>query len=450
MAKQMWKRDKGMKSVNKTKKIPLALLLLAMLALSTVATSPVYGLTGAIWTTDKDGVPVNQNIYDNKDDVYISGGPGPNGAKLPDGDYYFQVTDPSGSTLLSQDVISSRQFTVTGGVIVSAVNHATRPKLDEPGTVVVQLIPYADTPNPAGVYKVWVTRQEDYQAGQGNHGFIPSECKTDNFKIRMESIPTATICGVKYYDADVDGTKDSTEVGIEGWKIQLLKYGEEGWIPVETATTSPYGDYSFTVNQGGLYKVLELMPLGWWVQTAPTPLGEYLVEVALGNTYTDKDFGNVCLEAGHGGLTLGFWSNKNGQALITAPDIVYLNTLSLYKPAGWLYPPFTTKAQISTYLLSANAVDMRWMLSAQLIAANLNVLHGFLNDSTIVYVGPSTYVPSGFITVGQIISNAISALGLPHPANRAEQEYWKNLLDGLNNNWLPFVCPAPCLPIEYP
>ena len=91
---------------------------------------------------------------------------------------------------------------------------------------------------------------------------------------------------------------------------------------------------------------------------------------------------------------------------------------------------------------------MRFMLSAQLIATKLNVLHGYLDGTTIVYVGSSSYVPSGFIRIDEIMDNANAALAMSHPDNRDEQEYWKGLLDGLNNNLLPFVCPEPC-PVIY-
>src|SRR5262249_41597442 len=80
-------------------------------------------LTGTIFTTDRDGNLVNGNIYESKCDVYLNGGPPPNAscssAGLPDGDYFFQVTDPSGSALLSQDAITCRAFTVRNGLIVS-------------------------------------------------------------------------------------------------------------------------------------------------------------------------------------------------------------------------------------------------------------------------------------------------------------------------------------------
>jgi hypothetical protein len=54
---------------------------------------------------------VNLNIYDAKEDVYLNGGPGINApddaAGLPAGTYSFQVTDPSGKTLLSSDDVSA-------------------------------------------------------------------------------------------------------------------------------------------------------------------------------------------------------------------------------------------------------------------------------------------------------------------------------------------------------
>jgi hypothetical protein len=259
--------------------------------------------------------------------------------------------------------------------------------------------------------------------------------------------PSATISGIKYYDANLNGKRDPGEVGIAGWKIELYRYDDNmGWVLVDTASTGSDGSYTFTVTKAGTYRVVEVMPSGMWVRTAPGS-GYYEITVELGQTYTGIDFGNVCLKQGTGGKTIGFWSNKNGQALITPTDISALNALNLYKPSGWTYPPFTDKTQIANYLLSANAKDMRWMLSAQLIATKLNVLHGFLSGSTIVYVGPSSYVPSGFISIDGIMENANNALA---GTDRAAQEYWKNLLDGLNNNWLPFVCPGPCYPIVYP
>jgi len=167
--------------------------------------------SGAIFTTVADGSEVNFNIYPSKEAVYLDGGPGPGApqtaAGLDDGTYVFQVTDPSGKTLLSTDVPKFRQFVVVGGIIDHLVvpGHLTGLDVDHDATT-VQLMPYKDTPNNGGVYKAWVVELEDYKAGAramgvkaGNelnvniagvngsnkHGFISAHCKTDNFKVKQ-------------------------------------------------------------------------------------------------------------------------------------------------------------------------------------------------------------------------------------------------------------------------
>lgn len=170
---------------------------LTIVAIASAAMVGAHAPSGAIFTTLADGSEVNVNQYSSKDDVYLDGGPGigapQTAAGLDDGTYYFQVTDPSGKVLLSEDPIDCRQFTVENGVIVStapstpACSHQTGVDADH-NAVTVQLMPYADTPNPGGVYKVWVTFTEDYgcngTARGCKHGFLPRHSKTDNFKVR--------------------------------------------------------------------------------------------------------------------------------------------------------------------------------------------------------------------------------------------------------------------------
>jgi cysteine-rich repeat protein len=162
-------------------------------------TTTTARLSGAIFTTLADGSAVDANIYESKADVYLDGGPGDqapaSAAALPEGDYYFQVTDPSGRILLSLDAVECRQFHVNAAGFIDAVGggacaHATGIDVDH-GALTVQLMPYADTPNPGGVYKAWVTRVEEYDAGFARfHGFRPAESKTDNYKvIKDEDLP---------------------------------------------------------------------------------------------------------------------------------------------------------------------------------------------------------------------------------------------------------------------
>ena len=71
-----------------------------------------------IYTTTALGATVNGNIYDSKNDVYLTGGPNNcNGPGLPNGTFYFQVTDPAGSVLLSSDVLANRSISASGGFV---------------------------------------------------------------------------------------------------------------------------------------------------------------------------------------------------------------------------------------------------------------------------------------------------------------------------------------------
>ncbi len=194
--------------------------------------------SGAIFTTLPDGSEVNFNIYPSKDLVYLDGGPGPgapvDAAGLDDGTYVFQVTDPSGKTLLSTDPAACREFTVSGGIITGVVaaggcEHVTGLDVDH-GATTVQLLPYLDTPNNGGVYKVWATTEANYldgcsQLGQANgltlvdcgykagvavHGFIPDASKTDNFKVK-EGV--AQEIDTRFYDYSTSGDP------IDGLKV---------------------------------------------------------------------------------------------------------------------------------------------------------------------------------------------------------------------------------------
>ena len=175
-------------------------VLTALLNTSTMAQQ----VSGAIFTTDVNSTFVNANVYDFKEDVYLNGGPRPNApctaAGLPDGDYYFQVTDPSGSQLLSLDGIGERRVTIAGGLIIGysgphGIGIGKCVALNG-FNITVGLYPFAPTPNPGGEYKAWMTKVGDYDISKGSFGFIPSKSKTDNFKVT----PPA--------DSDGDGIPD--------------------------------------------------------------------------------------------------------------------------------------------------------------------------------------------------------------------------------------------------
>jgi cysteine-rich repeat protein len=166
-------------------------------------------LSGALFTTTADGGRVNANIYAAKADVYLDGGPGNNApssaAAFPAGEYYFQVTDPSGHTLLSQDALECRRVRINASGVIEAYTgaagcfHVTGTDSDHAalGAITVQLMPYADTPNNGGEYKAWLTPVSEIGA---NGKFLHNRSKTDNFKVRPSDEtpppPPDDTCGV--------------------------------------------------------------------------------------------------------------------------------------------------------------------------------------------------------------------------------------------------------------
>jgi hypothetical protein len=128
-----------------------SLTMLFVTALFIYVNTTLAGLSGAIYTTTKDGTVVNKNIYGSTEDVYLSGGAqNLNASGLPDGTYYFQVTDPSGKTLLSTDNAVCRQLKVTGGRVDGAAGscaHDNGTFNPANGVLQVQLAPFSKTPN---------------------------------------------------------------------------------------------------------------------------------------------------------------------------------------------------------------------------------------------------------------------------------------------------------------
>ena len=152
----------------------------------------------AIDTTTKNGTAVNTNNFVQSADVYISGGPqNTNSAGLSDGTYYFQVTDPSGSTLLSTDIALCRQLRVAGGKVAGSsgppCRHANGIFNPANGTLPVQLFPFAATPNLGGEYKVSLIAQTASTSISSTDPkvilFSQSDAQTDNFAVQQAITP---------------------------------------------------------------------------------------------------------------------------------------------------------------------------------------------------------------------------------------------------------------------
>lgn len=159
---------------------------------------------GAVWTTNISCGGVDLNIYTDKGNVYLNGGPqGGNKSGLPDGDYFVKVTDPSGATLLGKTLTASAQ--VSGG------NFSQCYRLDEILYSVSSNFTskgYDTTPNNGGEYKVWVSKDGTFPGGS---------TKTDNFKVEDTTTDPCgdnidDVCSTPDDDVDPSPTPTATPV----------------------------------------------------------------------------------------------------------------------------------------------------------------------------------------------------------------------------------------------
>ncbi len=214
--------------------------------------------SGAIWTTDSTCTVVNQNIYSQKSEVYLNGGPqtpGGQGPKLPDGSYYVRITDPNGNTVLGQSLYPN--VVVANGFLSQCYQLQNIVSYEDNGFFVQG---FKDTPNTGGVYKVWFSPDPNF----------PQNCsKTDNFKIIGEE--TEPFCGdnIKDPEEECDG-EDLGEANPESnfcttnCKLVPIYNGENkcppgtvrGKNPIDSTTVSSTnlnGEVLSSLTAGGKY-----------------------------------------------------------------------------------------------------------------------------------------------------------------------------------------------------
>jgi hypothetical protein len=253
-----------------------------------------------------------------------------------------------------------------------------------------------------------------------------------------------------------------------------LQTGTGGDTLVATTTTATKGSYngfySFSVSTLGTYYVKEVVPTGW-VSTTPNPVTvvETGSDVVGRYGYSDPtNFGDAHITTGsRRARTLGFWAN-NGNSSIPQSDRQTLTTLYLRNADGSLFAfthnpnggTLTSKqlaadrTQLANWLLNATSTNMAYMLSAQLAATQLNVLHGFVNPNQYVYIPnvsgetsddlkalknpPSglNAIPGNFVSIQTAIADAVLALQNhgKTPSGSPARNYEEGLMNTFNSN----------------
>ena len=339
---------------------------------------------------------------------------------MPDGEYYVQVTEPNNALLgtsIGRPEGEKPVVVVDGEFVIPYQLWDIVVKASD------QTKGYDDTTNAGGEYKVWVSTQADFKN---------STTKTDNFKVQEGGGGGEELDGTlqvdKFYDTDTDGILDEDELLLNDWLVRITD-ANGGFVvlPTPVSITLPAGEY--------LVEELDPNETNWVATTDKS----FVISVVDEET-TSVLFGNVALGAG-GGHTLGFWSNKNGKALVDSADLEALRDLNLVKADNSEFQPLTYD-ELKSWLLDGNAVNMRYMLSVQLAAMVLNVRNGFVDSGALVYVDPD------FVTISELIDAANVALA-DNTKTRDELESLKDALDDANNNLTFVLVPPPVPPYTF-
>jgi hypothetical protein len=360
--------------------------------------------------------------------VYLTGGP----QNLQTGTYFFKVTNPSGSVLLSSDAITERLFSVDLSGVFTYLGGTHSVNGGQ-----IALSPYDDTPNNGGVYKVWACL---YDANTSTDEQT-SDCKTDNFKVlgtecdpqteSCDPIGTSSVLTVdKFYDANRDGEMQLTEPFLTGWKFNVT--------PDLNVSYDAFTTYAQLVPDDH-YVISEYMPdqSNWTPSTATT----FSITVPPEATVM---FGNYCTQnaVAH---TIGFWGNKNGQKQIAdggnSNELATLSSTFFLRKGDGSRVQFTSAqySQFNSWLQAATATNMAYMLSAQAAGTWLSWEAYGPYD---FYVPVSNVIPTpgGVMLLSELFTRTSTLLnvggnlviGAGNP-DRAYAEALKNAFDYVNN-----------------
>jgi hypothetical protein len=442
---------------------------------------------------------VNCNIYDGKQYVWINGGPANGTSQLTDGYWFFVVGVPGGensdindaATVPDDGTGTAKNLSDDYDAYTNRVFHVSSHKIDSySGThdkypsatqgLKIRLMPYSDTTNPGGEYFVGLCfLGTDADSSTWTYPADPSQCKYDNFKVKAGEtvVDFGSINGLKYYDANRNGQWDSGEAGIKDWPINF----SDGTS--NTVFTKNDGTFSVKLSSPDTYSFSEESPNSPWVQTGNTAdqtqiTGAGGSSVSLANfVYTVNletddvvgglNFGNVCQVTNRGGLTLGFWSNNNGKAILqqneAAMTTLINTTLWLVNANGTRFTVSGTFNQkytaLRNWLLAATSVNASYMLSAQLLTTAFD--RAFANLANYLVRSPVTWGPltaGNWYTIDFLvgaIGNATNGFIKQYPNTTASGTPRNNatgfqtMFNAINNNTAIVTpptqgeCPAP-------
>jgi hypothetical protein len=150
----------------------------------------------------------------------------------------------------------------------------------------------------------------------------------DAFTVNSVPLTPGSLSGIVWEDFNDDGQVDFGERGIHGVTVRLTGTDDLGNSVSLSQSTDADGAYLFLNLRPGSYRVTETQPAGYLqgINTVGTAGGslsftdQFLIPLGRGVSGLNYNFGERPTATGtvHHGQTagIGFWNNKNGQALI--------------------------------------------------------------------------------------------------------------------------------------
>ena len=364
---------------------------------------------------------------------------------MPSGTYYVHVTDTpfdGADEVLSTNDPMDRFVTVTNtaGVITLSLPYTTNPDpqlfgVAPGGGQSLRLTPFQVSQMPGALcrFKAWAGDKWDLASGPQNPyllqaGLHPTtgQCAVLSFeKFRIGDGSGGDVFGKVFADLDHDGVRDAGEAGFAGQQVRLVT-GSSAVL----AVTDQDGNYRFDAVAAGSYTVEYTVPSGY-LSTTPT---SFSLEICGCADVAVADFGAAQQILPCNARTIGYWRNCHGLQRVQQYGILAtLPMLHLRNTFGCQVAPCTLW-QFKSYLQCANAWNMAYMLSAQLVAMHCNVAVGFVHPECVID-DPCL----GEMTIAQLLQQSVASL-IAHPytppgsQHRAAQMQLKNALDRANNN----------------
>jgi hypothetical protein len=250
---------------------------------------------------------------------------------------------------------------------------------------------------------------------------------TSEFAQDVKVIPPASLSGIVFSDFNNDGQVDFGEQGIPGVPITLTGTNDLGHAVNLSQTTDSAGAYVFPNLRPGAYTITETQQPAGYTQGinsvgtggGTVTLDQFDLNLAAGLNALNYNYGERPAATGavHSGQTagIGFWNNKNGQALIKA-----LNGGAGHQLGDWLAATFPhmfgasagsdnqagkSNTAIAAFFQTQFVVKDQ-KLDAQVLATALAV---YVTDATLDSTGVGTQY--GFLVSGNGVATATYNVG---------------------------------------